>query len=121
MTDLVPHNRRTTSPTIQGFERCHLDAGMVAIIVREFNQWQVFAPATTKVNNTRTEHVLNSTNRSFGLSVGLWMECGTQIQRRTKSRLKCFPQSRCKPSVTIRDDVSRRTMILNDLVGVDLG
>ncbi|MFS7912359.1 hypothetical protein Hanom_Chr02g00129071 [Helianthus anomalus] len=121
MTDLVPHNRRTTSPTIQGFERCHLNAGMVAIVVREFDQWQVFAPTTPKVNNTRTEHVFRSTDRSFSLSVGLRMECGTQIQRRTKSRLKCFPQSRSKPSVTVRDDVSRRTMVFNDLVGVDLG
>ncbi|MFS7941392.1 hypothetical protein Hanom_Chr05g00475691 [Helianthus anomalus] len=121
MTDLVPYNRRTTSPTVQGFERCHFDAGMVAIIVREFDQWQVFAPTTTKIDNTRTEHVFNSTDRPFCLSVGLWVECGTQIQLRTKSRLKCFPQSRSKLSVAIRDDVSRRTMILNDLVGVDLG
>ncbi|MFS8015915.1 hypothetical protein Hanom_Chr15g01362321 [Helianthus anomalus] len=94
---------------------------MVAIIVREFDQWQVFAPTTTEIYNTCTEHVFNSTDRSFSLSVGLRVECGTQIQRRTKSRLKCFPQSGSKPSVTIRDDVSRRTMILNDLVGVDLG
>ncbi|MFS8032745.1 hypothetical protein Hanom_Chr17g01561301 [Helianthus anomalus] len=73
MTDLVPYNRRTTSP------RCHLDAGMIAVVVREFDQWQVFAPTTTKVNNTRTEHVFKSANRSFSLSVGLWMECGTPI------------------------------------------
>ncbi|MFS7973781.1 hypothetical protein Hanom_Chr09g00860681 [Helianthus anomalus] len=52
---------------------------MIAIVVREFYQWQVFAPTTTKVNNTRTEHVFKSVNRSFSLSVGLRMECGTQI------------------------------------------
>ncbi|MFS7955591.1 hypothetical protein Hanom_Chr07g00644421 [Helianthus anomalus] len=79
MTDLVPHNRRTTSSTIKSLEWCHLNAGMIAIVVREFDQWQVFAPTTTKIYNTRTEHVFNSTNRSFGLSVGLWMECSTQI------------------------------------------
>ncbi|MFS7911889.1 hypothetical protein Hanom_Chr02g00123381 [Helianthus anomalus] len=79
MTDLVPHNRRTTSPTIKSLEWCHLNAGMIAIVVREFDQWQVFAPTTTKIYNTRTEHVLNCTNRSLGLSVGLWMECSTQI------------------------------------------
>ncbi|MFS7913912.1 hypothetical protein Hanom_Chr02g00147301 [Helianthus anomalus] len=52
---------------------------MIAIVVREFDQWQVFAPTTTKIYNTRAEHILNCTNRSFGLSVGLWMECSTQI------------------------------------------
>ncbi|MFS7942476.1 hypothetical protein Hanom_Chr06g00488851 [Helianthus anomalus] len=52
---------------------------MIAIIVREFDQWQVFIPTTTKVNHTRTEHVFKSANRSFSLFVGLWMECGTQI------------------------------------------
>ncbi|MFS7918258.1 hypothetical protein Hanom_Chr03g00198831 [Helianthus anomalus] len=77
MTDLVPHNRRTTSPTIKSLEWCHLNAGRIAIVI--LDQRQVFAPTTTKIYNTRTEHVLNSTNRSFGLSVGLWMECSTQI------------------------------------------
>ncbi|MFS7938757.1 hypothetical protein Hanom_Chr05g00443531 [Helianthus anomalus] len=52
---------------------------MIAIIVREFDQWQVFVPTTPKINNTRTEHVFKSANRSFSLSVGLWMKYGTQI------------------------------------------
>ncbi|MFS7969819.1 hypothetical protein Hanom_Chr09g00813641 [Helianthus anomalus] len=52
---------------------------MIAIIVREFDQWQVFVPTTTKIDNTRTEHVFNSANCSFSLSAGLWMECSTQV------------------------------------------
>ncbi|MFS7904456.1 hypothetical protein Hanom_Chr01g00036281 [Helianthus anomalus] len=66
---------------------------MIAILVREFDQWQVFVPTTTKINNTRTEHVFKSANRSFSLSVDLWMKCSTQIQRRTEGRLKRFLQS----------------------------
>ncbi|MFS8009548.1 hypothetical protein Hanom_Chr14g01286231 [Helianthus anomalus] len=52
---------------------------MIAIIVREFDQWKVFVPTTTKINHTRTEYVFKSANRSFSLSVGLWMKCGTRI------------------------------------------
>ncbi|KAJ0796883.1 hypothetical protein HanPI659440_Chr04g0167531 [Helianthus annuus] len=72
-------------------------------------------------HDTRTEHVFKGTNRSLSLTVGLRMECDTQIKRSTESRLKCFPQSRVKPSITVRDDVARRLIITNDLIGVDSG
>ncbi|KAF5755003.1 hypothetical protein HanXRQr2_Chr17g0797671 [Helianthus annuus] len=74
---------------------------MIAVIVREFHQWQVFVPTTTKIYNTRSEHVFKSTDRSFSLSVGLRVECSTQIKRRTKGRLKHFPQLRSEPSVAV--------------------
>ena len=49
---LKPPNWEPISPTIQFFKRCHPNSGMVVVIIRELNKWQVIILTPLEVNNT---------------------------------------------------------------------
>ena len=50
---------------------CNPNTGMVAIIIRELNQFQVIIPTPLKVNNTCSKHVFKGLNGALFLSIPL--------------------------------------------------
>jgi hypothetical protein len=59
--------RSPTFATIQSFERSHLDTLLIAIVIREFRQWQPFLPRTLGRDNTSPKHVLENLINTLGL------------------------------------------------------
>ncbi|KAJ0834208.1 hypothetical protein HanRHA438_Chr16g0741041 [Helianthus annuus] len=76
-------------------------------------------PITTKIYNARTKHVFKGADRALSLTVGLGMECGTEIKSSTESGLECLPETRSESTIAVRDDVTRCPMSTNDFVGID--
>ena len=65
---------RSTPPTIQFLKRCHPNAGVIAIIIRELYQRKMVIPATYEVNHTRSQHVLQCLSAALCLPISLRMK-----------------------------------------------
>src|SRR6266540_1477343 len=72
-TGLGPIERGSTSSSIKSFERCYLDASLVAIVVGELRKWQEFLPPFSIGQHTSTQHILKNLIHSLSLVSGLRM------------------------------------------------
>jgi hypothetical protein len=68
-----PVQRSSTLTSIQSFERSHLDTLMIAIIIREFSEWQPFLPRAFARDKASPKHVLKNLINTLGLPQCLWM------------------------------------------------
>jgi hypothetical protein len=56
--DLVERGVATTS--IQGFKLCHLEALLIAIVVRKLSPWQILIPAVLMFHHIGSKHILQN-------------------------------------------------------------
>jgi hypothetical protein len=61
----------TASAAIESFKRCHLEAFLIAIIVRELSQQRTLVPTIPIVHHTCTEHVFQHMVYTLCLAVDL--------------------------------------------------
>src|SRR6266542_1765559 len=73
LTGLGPIERGSTSSSIKSFERRHLDASLVAIVVGELRKWQEFLPPFSIGQHTSAQHILKNLIHSLSLASGLRM------------------------------------------------
>ena len=83
-----PPNFRPTPFTIQRLKRCHPNAGVIAIIIRELYQGQMIVPATPEVNHTRLQHILQCMNGALNLPISMRMKSSTKLYVRAKVFVK---------------------------------
>jgi hypothetical protein len=62
---------------VKSIERCHFQAGLIAIVVEEFCQRQTLFPTLVKVQNACSQHIFQNLIYSFRLTNGLRMITGT--------------------------------------------
>ena len=59
-TGLGPVQRGSALPPVQSLERCHAEAGLIAVVVGELGKWQALLPILPVGKNTGTEHIFNT-------------------------------------------------------------
>uniref|UniRef100_J3NDC1 Uncharacterized protein n=1 Tax=Oryza brachyantha TaxID=4533 RepID=J3NDC1_ORYBR len=64
----------TTLPTIQSFTWCHLQTGLVIVVVRELRMRQIIIPYSTKIKSARSKHVFKNLIHPFCLTIYLRKE-----------------------------------------------
>src|SRR6185436_4039949 len=72
-SSLGPTQRSLTPSTIQGLEWCHLQTGLIAVVIRKLSQGKTFVPVLVIMDDTCSKHILKKLIHPFGLSVSLWM------------------------------------------------
>ena len=67
--NLLPTERSPTFPPIQCLVRGHANARVVAVVVREFDQCQLFVPYALKIQGASPQHIFQGLNSTFSLSI----------------------------------------------------
>ena len=81
-----------TPPSIQGFKGCHFDTFLIAVVVREFSEWQTLIPFLTIRKHTGPQHIFQNLINPLGLTIGLWMINRTADQLCAQSSMELFPE-----------------------------
>jgi hypothetical protein len=77
-SSLGPIERGATLAPIECFKRCHLEAGLVAVIIRELGERQTILPFGSVSQNTGAEHILQNLIHPLRLSTCLRMISSTK-------------------------------------------
>jgi hypothetical protein len=77
---LRPHQRRLTLSALKSFEGCHLQTGLVAVVVRELSVEQTLLPIRSVGQHTSFQKILKYLVHSLCLPICLWVEGGTVVQ-----------------------------------------
>src|SRR6266540_2730438 len=91
-TGLEPIERSPASFSIKSFERCHLDASLVAIVVGELRKWQEFLPPFSIGQHTSAQHILKNLIHSLSLASGLRMVGGTMQEGCSHCLMQTLPK-----------------------------
>jgi hypothetical protein len=66
--------------SVKSIEWCHLQTGLIAIVIRELCRGQTLVPTLIKVQDACSQHVFQDLIYPFGLTIGLWVIAGTTNQ-----------------------------------------
>ena len=69
----------TYPSSIKCLKRCHPNAGVLTIIIRELYQRQMVIPTTSEVNHTRSQYVLQCLNGVLCLPLSLRRKGSTKL------------------------------------------
>src|SRR6185312_14052551 len=58
-------------PSILDFKGCHFDTFLIAVVVREFSEWQTPIPFLTTRKHTGLQHIFQNLINHLGLTIGL--------------------------------------------------
>ena len=72
---------------IQCLKRCHTNAGVIAIIIRELYQRQIVVPATPDVNHACPKHILQCLNGALCLPICQRMKGSAKLYLRAQAFL----------------------------------
>jgi hypothetical protein len=72
-SSLGPVKRGTALASIESFERGHLQASLVAIVVGELREWKTIFPLGSIGQNTSSQHIFKDLVYTLGLTSGLRM------------------------------------------------
>ena len=89
-SNLVPTYQSSANFITQRFKWCNYNALLIAIVVSELNEMQLFLPTTLEIQNASLQHILKSLNRPLRLTIHLQMISCAILQLRSHGTLKTF-------------------------------
>jgi len=79
LVNLLPIERSPAFPPIQFLVQGHANASVVAVVVREFDQCQLFVPCTLQIQSTSPQHIFQGLNSTFCLPVSCRVKGSTKM------------------------------------------
>jgi hypothetical protein len=101
---LDPVHRCMIAMAIQSFERCHPEALLINVVVRELNQRQTLVPFVRVVQYTCSEHILKNLICPLRLTISLWMRSRDVDQMHPHVSMQLFPEASDELWPSVRND-----------------
>lgn len=96
LSDLIPKESGPTLSAVQHFKWRHLQAGLIAIVVREFCIRKILIPTLPIVYSIGSKYVFQNLVYTFRLSIYLGMICCTEVESGPQGFMQALPESRCE-------------------------
>jgi hypothetical protein len=92
LANLIPIQRSSALPTVQGLEGRLLQTGLITIIIRELCKQRVFIPVGTILNSAGSKYILQHLVGSLCLPIYLRMISGAETQLRIQRIMQLLPE-----------------------------
>jgi hypothetical protein len=92
LANLIPIQRSSALPTVQGLERRLPQTVLITVVIGKFCKRQAFIPAGTILNSAGSKHILQHLIGSLYLPICLRMIGGTETQLRIQRIMQLLPE-----------------------------
>ena len=105
-----PIQRGSALTSIEHFKGCHLQAGLIAVVIRELRIRERFFPLLAERNNTSSKHVFKNLIDSLDLALGLGMISSAPGNMSSHCLLETIPELWSEYTATVWTDLLRNAV-----------